>query len=375
MARRGRGEPIVMLVLLLAVWAGARSILWENPFALSEVPVEWLLPNSPLSGLAPAADEPSGRRIGDDAKRDGARPVTDGSRLIDPVSTLAPVQNETAATAIKLFMLQGVETGGGPVQMGVFPAAPSQAAPVLPPATPYHRAVPQAASAGSSWTGDAWIFLRPEAMNRADANGALATYGASQAGAVLRYRLSRQSRFAPTAFVRASSSLGGTKQAEVALGISARPVRRLPVTIHAEMRASEIAGETELRPSILAVAAPPAVELPTRLEGRFYAQAGYVGGSFATAFVDGQAKIDREVIRLRPEASRASSGQPSRLRAGVGAWGGAQRGAARADIGPTVSAHFDIGRLPVTAAADYRFRIAGGAQPASGAALTLSTNF
>ena len=117
MARRWRGEPVVMLVLLLAVWAGARSILWENPFALSEVPVEWLLPNSPLSGLAPAADEPSGRRIGDDAKRDGARPVTDGSRLIDPVSTLAPVQNETAATAIKLFMLQGVETGGGPVQM------------------------------------------------------------------------------------------------------------------------------------------------------------------------------------------------------------------------------------------------------------------
>lgn len=212
-------------------------------------------------------------------------------------------------------------------------------------------------------------------MNRADASGALATYGASQAGAVLRYRLSRRSSFAPTAFVRASSSLGGIKQAEVALGISARPVRRLPVTIHAEMRASEIAGETELRPSIFAVAAPPAVELPARLEGRFYAQAGYVGGSFATAFVDGQAKIDREVIRLAPEASRASSGQPPRLRAGVGAWGGAQSGAARADIGPTVSAHFDIGRLPVTAAADYRFRIAGGAQPASGAALTLSTNF
>ncbi|NTZ42285.1 hypothetical protein G7A66_04075 [Altererythrobacter sp. SALINAS58] len=339
---------------------------------MPKLPAGWLLPKSHLSGLAPAAEEPSEWRIADDVKRDGATMVTARSQLIYPVSRLDSVQSETAS---KLFMLEGVGTGGGPVQMGAFPAAPFPAAPVLPPAMPFHREPAKAAPGGSSWTGDAWVFLRPEAMNRADASGALVTYGASQAGAVLRYRLSRQSRFAPTAFIRASSSLAGTRQAELALGVSARPVQRLPVTIHAEVRASEIAGETELRPSIFAVAAPPAVELPARMQGRFYAQAGYVGGSFATAFVDGQAKIDREIIRLGPEASQASSGQPPRLRAGVGAWGGAQSGAARADIGPTVSAQFDIGRLPVTAAADYRFRISGEAQPASGAALTLSTNF
>ncbi|MCH2487899.1 MAG: hypothetical protein MK010_09195, partial [Erythrobacter sp.] len=60
---------------------------------------------------------------------------------------------------------------------------------------------------------------------------------------------------------------------------------------------------------------------------------------------------------------------------GAGAWGGVQRGAGRLDIGPSASVALRLGRSPVWLSADYRFRIAGDAQPGSGAAVTLSTGF
>jgi hypothetical protein len=61
--------------------------------------------------------------------------------------------------------------------------------------------------------------------------------------------------------------------------------------------------------------------------------------------------------------------------AGAGVWGGAQKGAARLDIGPTAAASFRLGESRGRVAADYRFRVAGEAEPRSGPALTLSAGF
>ena len=59
----------------------------------------------------------------------------------------------------------------------------------------------------------------------------------------------------------------------------------------------------------------------------------------------------------------------------MGAWGGAQDGASRLDIGPSAAVSFRLGEGRGRVAADYRIRVAGEAEPASGPALTLSAGF
>jgi hypothetical protein len=96
-----------------------------------------------------------------------------------------------------------------------------------------------------------------------------------------------------------------------------------------------------------------------------YLQAGYVTGAFETAFVDGLVRVGREVTSLRD----------FRLTAGAGAFGGAQQGAERLDIGPSATVTFPVGEGFGRLSAEYRFRVAGEAEPASGPALTLSAGF
>jgi len=101
------------------------------------------------------------------------------------------------------------------------------------------------------------------------------------------------------------------------------------------------------------------------LRAEAYVQGGYVGGRFATAFVDGQGRVERTVARIGE----------TEVTAGAGAWGGAQKGAARLDIGPSAAVSFRLGEARGRVAADYRVRVAGDAEPRSGPALTLSAGF
>jgi hypothetical protein len=64
--------------------------------------------------------------------------------------------------------------------------------------------------------------------------------------------------------------------------------------------------------------------------------------------------------------------------AGAGAWGSYQTGtpdASRLDLGPSVATQLPLGRWSLNMSADYRFRVAGNAQPGSGPALTIGTSF
>ena len=214
------------------------------------------------------------------------------------------------------------------------------------------------------WSGDGWLLLRRGGA-AALANGpAGPTYGASQMGAVVRYRLAPASPHRPAAFVRATAALNGSDERELAVGLSARPVARLPVTLLAEMRAS--GDRRSLRPAISAVTELPPIALPGGLRAEAYGQAGYVSGRQATAFADGQLRID----------GRLGAIGPAELRAGAGAWGGAQKGAARLDIGPTAT--LGVRLTPALSARlglDWRLRVAGRAAPESGPAITLSAGF
>ena len=55
--------------------------------------------------------------------------------------------------------------------------------------------------------------------------------------------------------------------------------------------------------------------------------------------------------------------------------GGAQRGAARVDIGPSAGLVVPVGASAVRVTLDWRQRIAGDAAPGSGPALSIGSDF
>lgn len=234
------------------------------------------------------------------------------------------------------------------------------AAQAAPPFYPAGQEPPQE----GRWSADGWLLLREGDHAPMDTGSAPATYGASQIGAVLRYSLAPGDAQRPAAYVRATAALNGSGEKEIALGLSARPVAGFPVMAAVESRVSHAAGENSIRPAAFAVTEIPPVNLPGGMRGELYAQAGYVGGTYSTAFADGQLSVDRSV---------AGEGKPVRLRAGGGAWGGAQKGASRLDIGPTAIVIADLGNnASLRLGAGWRFRIAGDAAPDSGPAISLS---
>lgn len=216
------------------------------------------------------------------------------------------------------------------------------------------------------WSMDAWALIRKD-PDKAPPTGTLpSTYGASQAGAVLRYRLAMEDARQPTAYLRTTSTLGPLTETSAALGLSARPLPQIPIVAAVEGRLTQQGGSHRVQPVALAVTELPPIALPGALRAEIYGQAGYVAGRYATPFADGQLRVDRALLDL----GRAQA------RVGAGAWGGIQKGASRLDAGPGATVSMPLtpkvfGRLAI----DWRFRVAGNAEPGSGPALTLGAGF
>lgn len=240
--------------------------------------------------------------------------------------------------------------------MGQPGAATAIAQPKLPP---------------SRWSADGWLLIRRGQSAPALAAGA-AAYGGSQMGAVLRYDLVPASLLRPQLYLRATAALASTvREPQAALGLMVRPLRRMPLAVMAEVRLQEGGGAVRVRPVVTAVTQLPPLRLPFGSEGEVYAQAGWAGGRDATAFYDAAAVAERRVVTLFPGGE---------LRAGGGAWSGGQRGAARLDIGPRLEWRGLLGkpgqrRIGVRVAVDWRLRVAGGAEPGSGPAVTVAAGF
>ena len=415
-----RGQPLLLLGVLLAGWVGVRTVLWQTPFVGSEG-VAFAAPD--VSGAARTApglsrQMPTSQRPDPDAPSFGAersppapapdewlqRPLPEGMPargweqlpLLAPVGPPQPALSRAPGAASgtsggatlrrgrvgpvighNLLMMAGLQ---GELPDALFaalqggPRSPTALArrssrPAMGEAAPAPAGlVPNRQSTGGSrWSADAWVLLREDS----DAPLLLGqgAYGRSQAGAVLRYRLAPGSGHAPQAHLRGSVALSdpgvGQRDREVAIGVSARPIPSVPVRVAAEARVGDTGGGTSVRPAVYAVTELNPVVLPLGARGEVYLQGGYVGGDFATAFVDGQARVERPLGRAGP----------AELFAGAAAWGGAQKGASRLDIGPSAGASFSLGRFRGRLTADYRLRVAGDSRPASGPALTLYAGF
>ncbi|WP_285713463.1 hypothetical protein [Erythrobacter oryzae] len=388
-----RGGPLVMLVLLIAGWCGARAMWWEDPFATppaaaaraasAPVPAAAPLPPYRLAavswGEAPidlararvllfmemqmlAEAEAAARAYGGLA----VLPLLPRQRPPVRVSPLAPAPGGDPA---RLPALDGrpqwrmaAGEGTGAPERGKDPA-PS--APFLPPVLP----LPVAAPPGR-WSLDGWAFWRQGSSAAPVSQGRVPVYGASQAGAVLQYRLAPSSGHDPRLYARAYRALVTRGENEIAAGASLRPLARLPVRVAGEVRYTDAAFFSAFRPAAYAVTELPPLRLPFGAEGELYAQGGWVGGPGATPFADAQASVTRSL----PVVARLTD-ERLRLSLGAGAWGGAQKDAQRADIGPTLRLDTRIGKVPARIAVDWRLRVAGDAAPGSGVAVTVSAGF
>lgn len=398
-ARRARGQPLVVLMALLLGWAGARitSMGSEGGFSLPEVvltvgrataapaersnvPPAWGPQSYAEAGyaaiplMAYGAPHPhlpawSGAiRIPASADSGGMQL----SRGIAPTSYASPpVASAFAAPFLQDFAMARVTPTTARGEDILATALPS-----LGTAFAARRYGEAAALLGGRlgklignrgrWSADAWALVREDGGAMPPAGALPATYGASQAGAVLRYRLDMQDAHKPTAYLRTTSTLGSFSETSAALGLSARPISSLPLVGAIEARLTDQAGSRRVQPVAMVVTELAPLALPGALRAEAYGQAGYVGGRYATPFADGQVRIDRKVLNVGQYEARL----------GAGTWGGVQKGASRLDAGPSAAVSMPLapnvfGRIGL----DWRFRVLGNAEPGSGPALTVGAGF
>jgi hypothetical protein len=368
-----RGGPLVMLVLLLAGWSSARAVWWENPFApLAEVGEALLaIPDAALT-TRPSAADPA-----DDGLAAGLPSLARAGLLSAPAwhsARPAGLVRDPRVTAghhlLWLAALRHPGRRGAPGDVAADPFLPVPGVDQNPPAPFLPARSTAAPAANGRWSVDGWAFWRQGSDSAPVSQGRVPIYGASQAGAVLQYRLAPGSARDPRLYARAYRALVRRGESEAALGASARPFGRVPLRLAGEVRYTDAAFSNEIRPAAYGVTefAPVALPLGTQLEA--YGQAGWVGGAQPTAFADGQASLTREVDQIARFTDNAL-----RLSLGAGAWAGAQEDAQRVDLGPTLRLDLRIGTVPARLSVDWRQQVAGDASPGSGVAATLSTGF
>jgi hypothetical protein len=386
-----RGQPLLVLAGVLCAWFGLRVALWQSS-ASGLDPSEIRLAEVSSSGLAGTAQGLARRPFrGPDPRRPPAPRAVAGrstwfadsppfripalprisvSSVGHSVTDMGLVAMELAPRPAQAAVGHSLLLAAGLSQMELLPAlitrphAAARSAGV-PAAAPLPAGVAPTGRrlVGSRLSADAWIMVRQDTISGVVSGRP--SYGRSQAGGVLRFRLAPSGSRGLHAYVRASSALQGALERDIVAGLSARPIRQLPLRAAAEARVSQTQDGTELRPAVIVVTEIPPLRLPHDFRAEAYLQGGYVGGRFATPFADGQGRLERPVARIAD----------TEISAGAGVWGGAQEGAARLDVGPTAAVAFRLGAARGRVAADYRFRLAGDAEPDSGPALTLSAGF
>ncbi|PXA84342.1 hypothetical protein DMC47_40415 [Nostoc sp. 3335mG] len=207
------------------------------------------------------------------------------------------------------------------------------------------------------WSGSAWAFLRGGGRATALSPGQV---GGGQAGARILYRLDGHL----SAAARISTAIGGARQTEAAFGLDWKPVDKIPIHLMAERRvAIDSGGRNAWTLGTAGGVDDVRIAPGWRLDG--YGEAGVVGTHRRDLYADCAMRIARAV----------DIGGGKSLAIGGGAWGAAQPGATRIDLGPSVVLRLPVDHHAVAVALDWRERVLGHAKPGSGLALTIATDF
>ncbi len=226
---------------------------------------------------------------------------------------------------------------------------------ILPPTAPLPALPSPQTSVGKRLSFSSWVIAR--SGGGAGSSAYAPQLGGTQGGLRVDYALIHG--LAATARIAAPAAGAGR---ELSLGIAWRPAG-VPLRVVAEHRIALDGARGG--PSVGVSGGVDAARLPAgfRLEG--YGQAGVIIRNGVEHFIDGSARATRGVAELGTV----------KIDAGAGLWGGAQRGVARLDVGPTIGARVPILGPTVRIAVDWRQRVAGHARPGSGPALSVGMDF
>ena len=340
----GQGRPLRFLVAVTGGWIGLRVVLlW--PW-IDSVPalLHAIVPVARAETRAALPPALRGSAVGSYRAR---AVVTGIVRPAGRATRRPPVDPRRVALALLGLVRFGEP--GEPGEMGANPAPPFQ------PGVPTPR---PSRARSSRWSGSAWLVARAGGSGIAPGvvGGQL---GGSQAGVRIAYALDRRHRIAIAG--RVTTPLGAGLR-EAALGLEWQPTR-LPVRIVAEERIALDAGTGGPAIGVVGGLGPLALAGGVRLEA--YGQAGVIHRTRAEPYADGAARAMHPLLALGDV----------RLSGGAGVWAAAQRGASRVDIGPALTLDLPVAKQALRFGLEYRARVAGDAQPGSGVALTLGTDF
>lgn len=348
----GRGRPLRFLLLVLGGWIGLRLyLLWPVPEGVARQATRARAPSwAAARESAPFWPVPM-----------AARYRTTLPEAVAAVGPRASGPRHVAVTPAAIAQVASRSSASPPLPAASAPALDAAAAPApgyvlaLLGLVRYGAAEPAPDLPRTSrWSASVWAIARGGAQAASVTTPQL---GGSQAGVRVAYALGDRVALA----ARAASALG-VVQKDAAVGIEWRPTR-LPLRLVAEQR---IGIERARGGASLGVVGGVS-ELPLaagfRLDG--YGQAGVIARDDAEGYADGAVRAAR-VVAKRGGVT---------LDLGLGAWGAAQRGAARLDAGPSIAAVVPVAGRRVRVSLDWRQRIAGDARPGSGPALSIGGDF
>lgn len=340
------GRPLRFLGVVLGGWVAVRVMLLSQPVPGVELATP-PTPKPPMPHLPPASM--------------AWVPVPPAPPLAAPRPRLF-----TVATARPLVATPWQRHPGDPDRvalalLGLTRLGPSVRVPQNagthenPPISPA-LAFPARTPGTSRLSGSAWLIARSgSGLGQSPFGGQL---GGSQAGIRVAYAVDRQRRVALVG--RVATPLAGPGR-EAAAGLEWQPTR-VPVRIVAEQRLAIDGGGGG--PAIGVVGGVGSVPIGNfRLEA--YGQAGVIGRGRGVGYADGAVRIDRAIAKRHGVT----------LAVGLGAWGAAQPGAERIDVGPVLATTVPVADRRIRVALEWRARVGGRAAPGSGLALSIGGDF
>ncbi len=365
-------RPIRALWVMLSVWVSGRAAtLWleAEQGGASRLSVQWreTLPDAHFSG--PVALATPAHVIPMVTMRIDAEPSKQSQlprHMIQIVPPNGPGRYRlTAQTNPPSLRLRTVAV---PPQIAIrapphnlAPAASKSQASSFSASPASVDAPPEAKSShdGQRLSSSGWALVRGGGAPGLSGGGQL---GGSQIGIRSNFALNSPHSISVTA--RLTAPLNSETGKEVAVGIALKLVAAVPIQIIAERRiAADHGGRNDFE--IIAAGGVYDHPLGRHLTVSAYAQVGVVGITRRDTFADGSIEVEHPVVHE----------ERLTLSVGAGAWGAAQPGVSRLDVGPEISARTQIGPASLKLTASYRFQLAGDARPSSGPALSLGTDF
>ncbi len=330
----GSGRPLRFLAIVLAGWVGVRVLLsWPDDGAttprvrIAKQPHTATLPLDPQP--VAAILQPSDRQ---------RTPVRLMLTMIDrspsiPFSAARPGGRVPLLSDMPPEGIDGIATSGS-----------------VPLLSPPVAAMP----ARARTTVSLWGMARPGA-----ATGGPVQLGGGQAGVRVRIPIAANGRIALA--TRLAAPLAGQGR-EVAVGAEWRPVDGVAMVLERRIALDRSGSGTGLG----MIAGIDRRDVIAGFDLEAYGQAGAVARDGIEPYADGAVRGVAPVATMRGAV----------VRLGLGGWGGAQRGAARLDVGPSLTVGMPVGRdSSMRLSVDWRQRVAGNAAPGSGPAVTLGGDF